>query len=54
VCLFGSVEVSLRDALRFGNTDTELLRIIGAAVGRKKLRHAGNNERIIVKTHFVY
>jgi len=42
--------VSLRDALRSGNTDAELLRIIAAAVGRKKRQHAGNNEEIIVET----
>ena len=41
VCLFGSAEVSLRDALREGKSDQELLQIIGAAVGRKKKQHAG-------------
>ena len=46
--MFGSSEVSLRDALRTGATDSELLRIIGAAVGRKKRQHAGDNARIIV------
>ncbi|XP_030742769.1 molybdenum cofactor biosynthesis protein 1 isoform X2 [Echinops telfairi] len=40
VCLFGSSEVSLRDLLRTGATEEELLRIIGAAVGRKKRQHA--------------
>ena len=38
--------MSLRDALRSGKTDTELLQIIGAAVGRKKRQHAGNNAQI--------
>ncbi|XP_036073534.1 molybdenum cofactor biosynthesis protein 1 isoform X2 [Rousettus aegyptiacus] len=40
VCLFGSSEVSLRDHLRAGASEEELLRIIGAAVGRKKRQHA--------------
>ncbi|XP_075411274.1 molybdenum cofactor biosynthesis protein 1 isoform X2 [Tenrec ecaudatus] len=40
VCLFGSSEVSLRDLLRTGASEEELLRIIGAAVGRKKRQHA--------------
>ncbi|CAH7208963.1 molybdenum cofactor biosynthesis protein 1 isoform X1 [Phodopus roborovskii] len=41
VCLFGNAEVSLRDHLRAGASEEELLRIIGAAVGRKKRQHAG-------------
>ncbi|XP_057716306.1 molybdenum cofactor biosynthesis protein 1 isoform X2 [Corythoichthys intestinalis] len=41
VCLFGNSEVSLRDMLRSGASDEELLQIIGAAVGRKKKQHAG-------------
>ncbi|KAK2826398.1 hypothetical protein Q5P01_020612 [Channa striata] len=41
VCLFGNSEVSLRDVLRSGASDQELLQIIGAAVGRKKKQHAG-------------
>ncbi|XP_074548858.1 molybdenum cofactor biosynthesis protein 1 isoform X2 [Halichoeres trimaculatus] len=41
VCLFGNSEVSLRDVLRSGSSDEELLQIIGAAVGRKKKQHAG-------------
>ncbi|XP_070442144.1 molybdenum cofactor biosynthesis protein 1 isoform X4 [Equus przewalskii] len=40
VCLFGNSEVSLRDHLRAGASEEELLRIIGAAVGRKKQQHA--------------
>ncbi|XP_041107063.1 molybdenum cofactor biosynthesis protein 1 isoform X3 [Polyodon spathula] len=40
VCLFGNVEVSLRDCLRSGAGEEELLQIIGAAVGRKKRQHA--------------
>uniref|UniRef100_A0A8C9KTU9 Molybdenum cofactor biosynthesis protein 1 n=1 Tax=Panthera tigris altaica TaxID=74533 RepID=A0A8C9KTU9_PANTA len=41
VCLFGNSEVSLRDHLRAGASEEELLQIIGAAVGRKKRQHAG-------------
>jgi cyclic pyranopterin phosphate synthase len=41
VCLFGSAEVSLRDALRQGAADEDLLGIVSAAVGRKRARHAG-------------
>jgi len=40
--------VSLRDTLRSGNADSELLRIIGAAVGRKKRQHAGNDAQIFL------
>jgi GTP 3',8-cyclase len=41
VCLFGRAEVSLRDAMRQGATDAELLDLISAAIGRKHARHAG-------------
>ncbi|XP_078254899.1 molybdenum cofactor biosynthesis protein 1 isoform X3 [Rhinoraja longicauda] len=41
VCLFGNTEVSLRDVLRSGATEEELLEIVGAAVSRKKKQHAG-------------
>ncbi|XP_045601451.1 molybdenum cofactor biosynthesis protein 1 isoform X2 [Procambarus clarkii] len=41
VCLFGAAEVSLRDAMRSGCKDEDLLEVIGAAVGRKKRQHAG-------------
>jgi len=42
VCLFGSSEVSLRDAMRVGYaSDAELLRLIEAAVKRKKAHHGG-------------
>ncbi|XP_069810938.1 molybdenum cofactor biosynthesis protein 1 isoform X3 [Dendropsophus ebraccatus] len=41
VCLFGNSEVSLRDCLRSGASEEELIQIIGAAVGRKKKQHAG-------------
>ena len=41
VCLFGSAEVSLRDALRSGFSDDEIKQIISLAVNRKKASHAG-------------
>ncbi|XP_065689943.1 molybdenum cofactor biosynthesis protein 1 isoform X2 [Patagioenas fasciata] len=41
VCLFGNSEVSLRDHLRSGASEEQLVQIIGAAVGRKKKQHAG-------------
>ncbi|GAB4858001.1 GTP 3',8-cyclase, mitochondrial [Ancistrocladus abbreviatus] len=41
VCLFGPSEVSLRDPLRSGADDNELMEIIGKAVKRKKAAHAG-------------
>jgi cyclic pyranopterin phosphate synthase len=41
VCLFGTNEVSLRDHMRAGSSDEELLQLIGRAVGNKKARHAG-------------
>lgn len=57
VCLFGNSEVSLRDAMRSGlpvelggtgpdtpASDAQLLRIVGAAVGRKHARHAGMSD----------
>lgn len=41
VCLFGNTEVSLRDALRAGCSEDDLLCLISAAVKRKKKQHAG-------------
>lgn len=41
VCLFDAKEVSLRDAIRSGATDEDLLQIIGSAVTGKKEKHAG-------------
>jgi len=41
VCLFGNTELSLRDAIRSGANPEELTDLIGAAVKRKKARHAG-------------
>lgn len=39
--MFGNSEVSLRDAIREGLTQEELMEVIGAAVKRKKKQHAG-------------
>ncbi|XP_014239920.1 molybdenum cofactor biosynthesis protein 1 isoform X2 [Cimex lectularius] len=41
VCLFGNAEISLRDAIRSGCSEDDLLAMIGAAVMRKKKQHAG-------------
>jgi molybdenum cofactor biosynthesis protein A len=41
VCLFGPQEVSLRDALRAGASEEDLVALIDAAVKRKKAHHAG-------------
>ena len=41
MCLFGNSEVSLRDALRSGYDEKELVELIGQAVHRKKKQHAG-------------
>jgi cyclic pyranopterin phosphate synthase len=42
VCLFDTTEISLRDAIRTGFTDTELDKIIYAAVSRKKAALGGH------------
>lgn len=41
VCLFGNEEVSLRDMLRAGASQKELLSVIDCAVNAKKKEHAG-------------
>lgn len=50
VCLFDAKEISLRDAMRKGATDDELLRVIGKAVSGKQEKHA-NMEDIDVITN---
>ena len=40
-CLFGNDEVSLRDAMREGRSDDELLELVGMALGKKHRAHAG-------------
>ena len=39
VLLFDGAEISLRDQMRQGATDEQLLNIIGYAVGQKKEKH---------------
>lgn len=41
VCLFGNKEISLRDAIRKGCSESDLIALIGASVLRKKKQHAG-------------
>lgn len=41
VCLFGNTEISLRDALRSGVSESDLVAMISAAVKRKRKQHAG-------------
>lgn len=41
VCLFGNEEVSLRDMMRAGASDEEVLEVVGRAVWGKKEKHAG-------------
>ena len=41
VCLFGANEVSLRDIIRRGASEGELMEVIAMAVKRKKKQHAG-------------
>ncbi|ORE22234.1 molybdenum cofactor synthesis 1, isoform CRA_a [Rhizopus microsporus] len=41
VCLFGNTEVSLRDLMREGKTNEELVQVISTAVKKKKRQHAG-------------
>jgi cyclic pyranopterin phosphate synthase len=44
VCLFGTNEVSLRDVMRDGATDDDIIKIISDAVKNKKKAHAGMTE----------
>ncbi|KAG6811448.1 hypothetical protein H0H92_007319 [Tricholoma furcatifolium] len=48
VCLFDAKEVSLRDKMRQGASDEELLEIIGHAVYGKKEKHAGMEDIDVV------
>jgi len=41
VCLFDAKEVSLRDEMRLGASDNDLLKIVGQAVAGKMEKHAG-------------
>jgi GTP 3',8-cyclase / cyclic pyranopterin monophosphate synthase len=46
VCLFGNKEVSLRDAIRSGCSEDDLVALIGASVMRKKKQHAGKYQEV--------
>ncbi|KAF8910150.1 hypothetical protein CPB84DRAFT_1937746 [Gymnopilus junonius] len=48
VCLFDATEVSLRDKLRMGVSDEDLLETIGRAVTGKKEKHAGMEDIDVV------
>jgi GTP 3',8-cyclase / cyclic pyranopterin monophosphate synthase len=41
VCLFGNTEISLRDAMRSGCSEDDMVALISCAVKRKKKQHAG-------------
>jgi len=47
-CLFGADELSLRDAMRAGASDQELLALVGTALQGKHARHAGMHYRQLV------
>ncbi|KAI5120832.1 hypothetical protein M0805_007019 [Coniferiporia weirii] len=49
VCLFDSEEVSLRDLLRNGSSDAELMQVARAALGNKKEKHAGMEDIDVIK-----
>ncbi|KAG6873209.1 hypothetical protein C0995_001563 [Termitomyces sp. Mi166 len=48
VCLFDAKELSLRDEMRKGASDEELLHVIGDAVSGKKEKHAGMEDIDVV------
>lgn len=48
MCLFGSAEVSLRDALRAGAGDAELAALVRGALRNKRPQHAGECPRVPV------
>jgi len=49
VCLFDPNEVSLRDAMREGSSDKELINKISLAISGKKAKHAGMNDIDVTK-----
>ncbi|PBL00412.1 molybdenum cofactor biosynthesis prote [Armillaria gallica] len=53
VCLFDAKEISLRDAMRKGATDDELLRVIGKAVSGKQEKHANMEDIDVVECPFI-
>ncbi|KAG1449493.1 hypothetical protein G6F56_008625 [Rhizopus delemar] len=46
VCLFGNTEVSLRDLIRQGSSDQDLVKTIDLAVKKKKKQHADTSRRL--------
>jgi molybdenum cofactor biosynthesis enzyme MoaA len=46
VCLFGREEVSLRDAIRSGADDKQLIELIRNALNNKKKQHSGSHQFI--------
>lgn len=52
VCLFGNKEVSLRDAIRNGCSEDDLIALIGASVMRKKKQHAGEKFKFLLQSHY--
>ncbi|KAI9283355.1 hypothetical protein BY458DRAFT_543624 [Sporodiniella umbellata] len=46
VCLFGNTEISLRDLMRQGASDDDLLQTVNLSVKRKKKQHAGYTRRL--------
>jgi cyclic pyranopterin phosphate synthase len=48
VCLFDPKEISLRDVMRAGASDDELLQLIHQAVLGKKAKHAGMEDIDVV------
>lgn len=46
VCLFGKEETSLRDLMRNGATDPELIKAISSALYRKQKQHAGEYRQV--------
>ena len=47
--MFDNEEVSLRDLLRNGASDTRLVEVIRAALGMKKEKHSGMEDIDVVK-----
>ncbi|KAK0455882.1 hypothetical protein EV421DRAFT_2013308 [Armillaria borealis] len=53
VCLFDAKEISLRDAMRKGATDDELLQVIGKAVSGKQEKHVNMEDIDVVEYPFI-
>lgn len=48
-CLFGEDEVSLRDVLRAGGSDADLLHVVHSALGRKHATLGGHGDRFGIR-----